>query len=149
MNLRKHKDDAEPINAIWLTKIGLRNSGEPHDHDYETVISVDERTETTVYDEEVTYVGYSMTSNTAYLEVFGDGVTKEVILLGPRKTRREFRFLLLALGAWNEETQKEIHRSRVIAGEELTMLPDGMHAALKYQEFPNKQYKESSHDAES
>lgn len=114
--MKTYPDGGEPITRDWLRSIGI--FGNEVDTEYEVEISVDDRTEIRGEPGEVsTVLGYSFTDEVVYIETFtwnynqlatehGTGVD-ETIILGPRKTRGEFRLLLRALGAWDDETQRE------------------------------------------
>lgn len=111
----RYKDDNEPITKEWLESINIFSDGEGGDN-YAVTISVDERTEISDPNEEATVLGYSFKDQQAYIENYGgdlnktvDTKTNDLILLGVRKKRGEFRLLLRALNAWDVETWDERH----------------------------------------
>lgn len=106
----KFSDDDEPISKEWLQSLSIL-CGDKDVDDFTVVISVDERTTIATVEEEVTVLGYSFKDNEAYVETYHCPedrpccVTTNLITLGVRKTRGEFRLLLRSLNAWDHETR--------------------------------------------
>lgn len=101
-------DEGEPITRDWLRSFGV--FGNDADDEYETVADIGDGLHTIwgTPGEEVTHLGYSFKDDTAYLCCCLGNEEKEIIVLGPRKTRGEMRLLLRAVRAWDRETRPAI-----------------------------------------